>query len=335
MGPGKSREAIGSKERIDVLGLGAVAIDEILVVPVFPRADTKAHVESRSIRFGGLTGNALVAASRMGARSAFGGVLGCDEASDRVLDYLAGQGVDVRSTRRRTGVGPIRSTILIGRGDGTRTVLSERNGYVGPDLDWPPADLIRNCRVLFVDHVGVTAQARAASIARAEGIPVVADFERAAGADFPTLLELADHLIVERGFAAELTGDADPARAACILANRNRSVAVVTAGAEGCWMAVGDDPNSLHHQPAFCVEVVDTTGCGDVFHGVYAAALAEGRPLAERVSLAAAAAALNAALARIPDRLEIETFLNAGPAVLPVRPRLPRPESQVIRAEAV
>jgi sulfofructose kinase len=46
--------------------------------------------------------------------------------------------------------------------------------------------------------------------------------------------------------------------------------------------------------PAFAVDVVDTTGCGDVFHGVYAAALAEGLPLEKRVKLASAAAALKA-----------------------------------------
>jgi sugar/nucleoside kinase (ribokinase family) len=40
--------------------------------------------------------------------------------------------------------------------------------------------------------------------------------------------------------------------------------------------------------------VVDTTGCGDVFHGAYAAALAQGMELRERVRLASAAAALKA-----------------------------------------
>ncbi len=48
------------------------------------------------------------------------------------------------------------------------------------------------------------------------------------------------------------------------------------------------------HQPAFEVNVVDTTGCGDVFHGAYCALLAQGADLATRVRLASRAAALKA-----------------------------------------
>ena len=48
------------------------------------------------------------------------------------------------------------------------------------------------------------------------------------------------------------------------------------------------------HQLAFKVKAVDTTGCGDVFHGAYAFALARGMALEERIRFAAASAALKA-----------------------------------------
>jgi sulfofructose kinase len=60
--------------------------------------------------------------------------------------------------------------------------------------------------------------------------------------------------------------------------------------------------------------VVDTTGCGDVFHGAYAAALARGLDLAGRVRFASAAAALKAmragAQAGIPTRAAVEEFIR-------------------------
>jgi sugar/nucleoside kinase (ribokinase family) len=261
-------------------------------------------------------------------------VLGTDALSDLVVAHFEDERVDVSLTRRRAGVGPIRSTILIGRDDGSRTVLSDRNGFVGPDIDWPPAAVIRASRVLFVDHVGVAAQVRAARLARAASVPVVADFERASGLEFPALLELADHLIVTRGFAEELTGERDPAHAARALADRNQAVAVVTAGVEGCWSAVRGEAATVRHQPAFAVEAIDTNGCGDVFHGAYAAALARGEPLQERLRLAAAAAALKATRAEgpfaIPGQAAVLTFLDSHPPELPSR-RPPSPRRDRLR----
>jgi len=90
-------------------------------------------------------------------------------------------------------------------------------------------------------------------------------------------------------------------------------VVVVTCGADGCWYL---EPGSAtpRHQPAFTVKVVDTTGCGDVFHGAYATGLARGMPVAERIRFAAAAAALKATQtggqAGIPSLAEVQSFLR-------------------------
>jgi len=66
----------------------------------------------------------------------------------------------------------------------------------------------------------------------------------------------------------------------------------VTAGERGCWYAERDGP--VHHVPALVVPVVDTTGCGDVFHGAYAAAIARGEPAARAIAIANVAAGLKA-----------------------------------------
>jgi sulfofructose kinase len=63
------------------------------------------------------------------------------------------------------------------------------------------------------------------------------------------------------------------------------------------------------------VDVVDTNGCGDVFHGVYAAGLAEGMKAAQRIRFAAGVAALKATRAGgqagIPSRADAEAFFAA------------------------
>ena len=53
-------------------------------------------------------------------------------------------------------------------------------------------------------------------------------------------------------------------------------------------------PGPSYHQPSFTVKEVDTNGCGDVFHGVYAAGLVKGMPAAERIRFASAVAACKA-----------------------------------------
>ena len=89
---------------------------------------------------------------------------------------------------------------------------------------------------------------------------------------------------------------------------------VVTSGAKGCWFTGAEAQATTLYQPAFPVEAVDTTGCGDVFHGAYASALARGLGIRERVRLAAAAAALKATRpggqAGCPTLAEVEAFMK-------------------------
>jgi len=86
---------------------------------------------------------------------------------------------------------------------------------------------------------------------------------------------------------------------------------VVTCGSGGCWSVSATDPEMPRHHPAFTVMAVDTTGCGDVFHGAYAARLARGDALEERIRVASAAAALKASGGEIPHLEEVEKFLCA------------------------
>lgn len=297
--------------RFDVLGLGAVAIDDLIYVESYPSADAKVHVLDRRRHHGGQTGTALVAAARLGVRAAYAGALGLDEPSEEALSGMRSEGVDVSECRRVAGLAPILSTIAVGDGGRTRAIFADTRNFRGADPDHPSPEVIRSARVLFVDHWGVDGMIRAATIARSAGIPVVADFERNSSSRFPELLPLADHLVIGREFAAQLSGVGDPSDSARRLLRGGHATVVVTDGAAGCW-SMEEDDEAPHHVPAFQVQVRDTTGCGDVFHGVYAAALALGEPLAERLILASASAALKAEKTGgqdgIPDREAIRAF---------------------------
>jgi sugar/nucleoside kinase (ribokinase family) len=298
----------------DILGLGCVAIDDLLYVAAYPPADGKVQVQRRERQCGGLTATALVAAARLGSQCVYAGILGEDELSRFVMDRLIQEGIDTQLVRWRANARPIHSVVIVDESRGTRTVFYDLQNVYGAQDDWPNESVIHAARVLFVDHFGMEGMIRAARIARAAGIPIVADFESDQGPGFAELLGLVDHLIVSEEFARHLTGAANAPLAAESLFTDNRTTVVVTCGAEGFWF-VAEPPWDMPTQAsAFSVNVVDTTGCGDVFHGAYASALARGLSTMERLRFASAAAALKATQrggqAGIPTRTAVETFLK-------------------------
>jgi sulfofructose kinase len=95
------------------------------------------------------------------------------------------------------------------------------------------------------------------------------------------------------------------------LASGPVKVAAVTQGEKGVlWMAAGDEKPT--RTPAFDVLATNTTGAGDVFHGAYALAVAEGMPIPQVMRFAAAAGAMRARDGATPTRAMVEEMLAGG-----------------------
>jgi sulfofructose kinase len=300
---------------LDVLGLGAVSVDELVLVNEFPKPDSKVPMLRQERQAGGQAGTALVAAARLGARCAYAGALDRDDLSRFVIDGLGEEGVSTEWIVKRIGARPLHNAVLFDVKAKTRAILVDMSANAGgADAELPPEELILSTRVLLVDHAGLAGMTRAARIARRAGIPILGDFESHGPEPFEELLSLTDHLVVPRSFARELTGTQRGAAAVRALWDSSRSAVVVTAGADGAWYSCREMGDRICHQPAFFVDVEDTTGCGDVFHGAYAAALALGLGMKEWVWFAAAAAAIKASRSGgqkgAPSRAEVEEFLS-------------------------
>jgi sulfofructose kinase len=296
----------------DVLGLGCTAVDDVICVPSFPAADQKARVERSFRRSGGLTGAALVAAARLGARAAYAGWLGTDEFSRYIEEDFQREGVNVSRAPRSPKACVVRSTIVVGMASGSRNIFYEVKGLLGAHDCLPRAEVIRASKVLFIDHYGMRGNLRAIRIARAAGVAVVADFEDDAVPLFQEVFAKVDHLILSEGFALRITRESSAARAALALWRADRAAVIITCGAEGCWCVSAGSGQKAHHYPTFRVKAADTTGCGDVFHGAYAASLARGDALSTRIRFAAAAAALKAAKKETPRLAAVNKFLRGA-----------------------
>lgn len=273
-----------------LVGGGAATIDDVVFVQG-KLGDGKGRIISTERHFGGNVATALIAAARTGVSCAFLGHLPDDSTEPEMLDHLRAEGVDLSQAKMSSTTRAIRATVLVAQ-NGERFIAFNDHETVGlpDDLD---LDLVRSARVLILDGYGLPGGIRAARAARESGVAVIADIERATDASAEKLFALADHLILPVQMALEWTGTNTAAKAVDALWRPDRSAVVITVGAEGCYYrAANDGPDgTVQHQTAPQVTVVDTTGCGDVFHGVYAAWLTRGETVPRCIAEATTAAA--------------------------------------------
>jgi sulfofructose kinase len=298
--------------RYDLVGFGISAVDDIIQLSQFPELDTKIPITLMERLAGGQCCSALVAAARQGLRCAYAGILGQNELSEFLRTTLARECIDVPTEVRYPDALPIHSFILLDSSTGKRTILYSNLGV----RDLTSADvcesLVQNSRALLVDQAGPAGTLRACKLARKWGTQIVADFERMDSEHLHDALRYIDHLIVPMRLARELTGCIDPKSAVKKLAGYGRPCTAATDGDRGCWFVLED--GNVQHQPSFPVDVVDTTGCGDVFHGAYAAAIVREMPPQQAIEWATAAAALCATKrggqTAIPDHTAIGRLLR-------------------------
>jgi ribokinase len=295
-----------------VLVVGSVNADLVVAVERLPQPGETVTGGRFSRHGGGKGANQAVAAARAGARVRFVGAVGDDDLGDAALRQLADEGIDVTGVVRLAGEPTGVALISVDeRGRNQITVASGANARVDARVveaalkDSPPAagDV---CLLSFeIPDDALIAAARAASAAGARVVlnpaparSLVADLAAAGPVLTPNAIE-----------AATLGGADDPADAARALTGLTGAPVVVTVGEEGAIVATGD---RLLRIPSPPVEVVDTTGAGDTFSGVLAAAIAEGLDLeaAARRAVMAASASVRARGARagMPRREELEAL---------------------------
>ena len=132
--------------------------------------------------------------------------------------------------------------------------------------------------------------------------------------DVEQLIEKVDYLIVSRNIPGQLTGKSDLRES--LMATRQQFGCRLTAATLGQDGVLAWDGHDFCYRPAYRVEVVDTTGAGDIFHAGFIYGLLQGSPLAQTLEFACAAAALNCtavgARGRIQPVSNIENLMATG-----------------------
>jgi sulfofructose kinase len=150
--------------------------------------------------------------------------------------------------------------------------------------------------------------------ARNAGVPTVLDADLGGREALAELLESTDFAIFSAPALEEFAaGDAIEDRLRRVAALGPRHAGVTLGEAGYLWLEGGTTSRS----PAFEIDVVDTTGAGDAFHGAFTLGLAEGRLTPEIVRRACAVAAMKCtrlgSRAGLPTAGELAAFLMTRP----------------------
>lgn len=305
------RGSVGTTMR--VVGLGQCSWDLLGRVAEYPQIDQKVDLLEFSEQGGGPVATALVTLARLGCQPLLFGSIGGDQAGDKIATGLKVAGVDISHLQVDPSGTSQLAFVAVESSRGLRTIFCNRGARRPFFFTRASRAALQSASALLLDGTEPEAALEAAQLARSRKIPVVLDGgslrEKTLG-----LLPWCDHLVVSRNFAEQLSPGA-PGAVLDRLLQFGCQAAVITLGAEGC---VGRELRGpMLSCPAFGVEVVDTTGCGDVFHGGYLYGLLSGLPLPERLRFASACAALKArrpgGQAGIPQRGEVERLLRENP----------------------
>jgi sulfofructose kinase len=294
----------------DVVGVGANSVDYVYRLPDFPAPDgpkSKLRIAHHSLSPGGQTATTLCTCAAMGLEPTYIGAAGNDDNGELIRDELTNRSVDLSCLAIRDTDNAF-AVILLDEHRGERVVLWHRRSELDLEPEEIDPDVISSARLVHVDDVDEEAAILAASLARASGVPVTSDIERVGTrtlelVSFVTVPIFAEHVL------EALTGENDVERGLRTVKAPGHDMVCVTLGRRGAMMLAGD---RIYRVSGVPVDVVDSTGAGDVFRGAFIAALLRGDGPQDILRFANLAAALSCtrsgAIGGIPALGEIQAL---------------------------
>jgi len=273
-----------------------VHVLDVLVRPVeeIPEGQGGQLVEQIKITAAGSAGGTALILAKLGAEVQSAGATGDDPNGTMLRALLERDGVDTSLLERRDDV-QTSSSVLPIRPSGERPafhVIGANATYGPDDVPWEKVEAATHLHLGGPEFMGGEPAAEILERARAAGATTSADI--LAPGD-PGLLEFIapalahlDYLLPNDEQVLGFTGESDVAAACRALRERGTGCVAATCGGDGAIVVA----EGLERQvPAFEIDVVDTTGCGDGFSAGFLRGLSLGRDPAGAASLGCATAA--------------------------------------------
>ena len=276
-----------------VAAVGVHVLDtHVIGIESIPERSEGQLVETIRMSPAGTAGGTAVVLSRLGAEVASYGAVGVDPIGDVLVSLLEREGVDTAGLVRKDGHQTSASVLPV-RADGDRPAWHCIGANGAFTLDDLPA--LRGFDVVHLggpEFLGGEAAGRLLRAARDAGATTSLDVLAPGDPDLlawiADALPHTDYLLPNDEQVLGFTGAASLEEGARALVERGAGCVAVTRGAEGALVVTADEVVEV---PAFEVDVVDTTGCGDAFSAGFLRGVVLGGDLAAAARLGCATAA--------------------------------------------
>ncbi len=274
--------------RFDIVGIDSPCVDLAVNVNRFPVPNGGERVQQLSWQGGGKVASGMVAAARLGMKCAIMGNVGTDKYGDYCIWDFKNHGIDTSYLYQR-----------MGKTTGLDVVISDKETmgrslvfYPGTSERMQPEEVnqeyLSQTDCFYLSAVNETT-AFAADIARQAGARILIDAD-SYSEELMNFLPKIDVFIGSEFVYQRVFGENGSREENCKkMRKEGPSVVVFTFGEKGC---CGLSDEGYFELPAFEVEVQDTVGAGDVFHGAFAAGLALQYSVRETARLASAVSAI-------------------------------------------
>ena len=250
--------------------LGITVLDRIQRVSNLPTTGGKFVAHDYFEVGGGPAATAAVAVAKMGQQVDFIGRVGDDSVADIMLTELSKYNVNIDKVVHIPNASSAFSAVLVDD-QGERMIINYQDKSLTRDIARIKAIDFSVYEAVLCDVRWPEGAKYALQQAKKHNIPSVLDADLSPDS-IAELVELADHVAFSEPGLAKFTGNDDPIEGLTIAQKKTKGMVYVTVGSKGCYWL---ENNQLMHQAGKVVDVIDTTGAGDVFHGAFAVALAE------------------------------------------------------------
>lgn len=279
-----------------VVTMGVHVLD-VLVRPVeaIPEGQGATLVEDIRMTAAGTAAGTALTLAKLGARVRTAGAIGTDPTGDLLVRLLDKAGIDTGLLVRRIDTSTSASVLPI-RPNGDRPSLHLLGANITYGLDDVPWDAVAEATHL---HLGgpelIGADVAARILAHAKEHDVVTSVDLLAPGELGTfdqiepLLPYVDYLLPNDDQILGFSGEGDLVTGAKKLVAAGAGLVAVTRGGDGALLVTAEGTEAV---PAFEIDVVDTTGCGDAFSAGFLRGISLDRTPREAAILGSAAAAL-------------------------------------------